>query len=72
MAKFVTNAAMWSLNLVQVTESISGSVVPLAMFYSCIHAANSYSGPGNRKRSAITSTSEAATSTVVSPEADLG
>ena len=24
--------AMWSLNLVQVTESISGSVVPLAMF----------------------------------------
>ena len=34
MAKFETNvnAAMWSLNLVQVTESISGSVVPLAMF----------------------------------------
>ena len=32
MAKFVTNAAMWSLNLVQVRESISGSVVPLAMF----------------------------------------
>ena len=32
VAKFVTNAAMWSLNLVQVTESISGSVVPLAMF----------------------------------------
>ena len=24
--------ALWSLNLVQVTESISGSVVPLAMF----------------------------------------
>ena len=29
----VTNAVMWSLNLVQVTESISGSVVPLAMFH---------------------------------------
>ena len=26
------NHALWSLNLVQVTESISGSVVPLAMF----------------------------------------
>ena len=34
LAKFGTNAAMWSMNLVQVTESISGSVVPLAMF-SC-------------------------------------
>ena len=33
LAKFGTNAAMWSMNLVQVTESISGSVVPLAMFY---------------------------------------
>ena len=34
MAKFVTNAsgAMLLPNLVQVTESISGSVVPLAMF----------------------------------------
>ena len=32
VAKFGTNAAMWSLNLVQDTESISGSVVPLAMF----------------------------------------
>ena len=35
MAKIETNAnaAMWFLNLVQVTELISGSVVPLAMFY---------------------------------------
>ena len=34
MTKFETNAntAMWSLNLVQVTELISGFVVPLAMF----------------------------------------
>ena len=34
MAKYATNAsgAMWSLNLVLVTESISGSVVPLTMF----------------------------------------
>ena len=34
MAKFETfaNAAILSLNLVQVTESISGSVVSLAMF----------------------------------------
>ena len=34
MAKFATNArgAMWLPNLVQVTESISGSVLPLAMF----------------------------------------
>ena len=34
MAKFATNArgAMLLLNLIQVTESISGSVVPLAMF----------------------------------------
>ena len=32
--KFETNAnaAMWLLNLVKVTESISGSIVPLAMF----------------------------------------
>ena len=37
MAKFVTNTVMWSLNLVQVTESISGSVVPLAMFYTKTH-----------------------------------
>ena len=36
MAKFATYAsgAMLSPNLVQVTESISGSVVPLAMFDS--------------------------------------
>ena len=35
VAKFATNArgAMLLLNLIQVTESISGSVVPLAMFY---------------------------------------
>ena len=34
MVKFSTNAsgAMLLLNLIQVTESISGSVVPLAMF----------------------------------------
>ena len=34
MAKFALNArgAMLLLNLIQVTESISGSVVPLAMF----------------------------------------
>ena len=34
-AKFATNAsvAMLLLNLIQVTESISGSVVPLAMFF---------------------------------------
>ena len=34
MAKFVTNAsgAMLLPSLIQVTESISGSVVPLAMF----------------------------------------
>ena len=37
MAKFATNAsgAMMLLNLIQVTESISGSVVPLAMFEMC-------------------------------------
>ena len=36
MAKFATNArgAILLLNLIQVTESISGSVVPLAMFIS--------------------------------------
>ena len=36
VAKFATNAsgAIWWPNLVQVTESISGSVVPLAMFIS--------------------------------------
>ena len=36
MAKYATNAsgAMLLLNLIQVTESISGSVVPLAMFAS--------------------------------------
>ena len=35
VAKFSTNArgAMLLLNLIQVTESISGSVVPLAMFH---------------------------------------
>ena len=35
MAKIATNVsgAMLLPNLVQVTESISGSVVPLAMFY---------------------------------------
>ena len=35
MAKFATNArcAMLLLNLIQVTESISGSAVPLAMFF---------------------------------------
>ena len=34
MAKYATNAsgAMLLINLIQVTESISGSVVPLAMF----------------------------------------
>ena len=34
VAKFATNArgAMLLLNVIQVTESISGSVVPLAMF----------------------------------------
>ena len=32
LAKFEINAAMCSMNLVQVTESIFGSVVPLAMF----------------------------------------
>ena len=38
MAKFVINAsgAMLLPSLVQVTESISGSVVPLAMFSSVI------------------------------------
>ena len=39
MAKFVTNVsgAIWwpYLQLMQVTESISGSVVPLAMFFTC-------------------------------------
>ena len=37
VAKYATNAsgAMLLLNLIQVTESISGSVVPLAMFSSC-------------------------------------
>ena len=36
VVKFVTNAsgAMLLPNLIQVTESISGSVVPLAMFFS--------------------------------------
>ena len=40
MAKFATNASgALLLNLIQVTESISGSVVPLAMFkYSFINA----------------------------------
>ena len=35
MGKFATDAsgALLLLNLIQVTESISGSVVPLAMFY---------------------------------------
>ena len=35
VAKFATNArgAMLLLNLIQVMESISGSVVPLAMFF---------------------------------------
>ena len=35
VAKFATNASgvMLLLNLIQVTESISGSVVPLAMFF---------------------------------------
>ena len=35
MAKFAINesGAMLLLNLIQVTESISGSVVPLAMFF---------------------------------------
>ena len=35
MAKFATNAngVMLLLNLIQVTDSISGSVVPLAMFF---------------------------------------
>ena len=37
MAKFSTNASgvIWwpNLQLMQITESISGSVVPLAMFY---------------------------------------
>ena len=39
MAKFATNArcAMLLLNLIQVTESISGSVVPLAMFKRQVH-----------------------------------
>ena len=32
MAKFAINAMLLP-NLIQVTESISGSVVPLAMFY---------------------------------------
>ena len=38
MVKFVTNAsgAMLFQNLIQVTKSISGSVVPLAMFVSVI------------------------------------
>ena len=38
MAKYVTNAsgAMLLLNLIQATESISGSVVPLAMFHLTI------------------------------------
>ena len=38
MAKFATNAsgAIWWPNLVQVTESISGSVVPLAMFFQLV------------------------------------
>ena len=38
MAKFVTNAsgAMLLPDLVQVTESISGSVVPLAMFFTFV------------------------------------
>ena len=38
MAKFATNVsgAMLLPSLIQVTESISGSVVPLAMFFSLI------------------------------------
>ena len=38
MAKYATDAsgAIWSPNLVQVTESISGSDVPLAMFLSLL------------------------------------
>ena len=36
MAKYATDAsgAMWWPNLIQVTESVSGSDVPLAMFLS--------------------------------------
>ena len=39
MAKFATNVsgAMLLLSLIQVTESISGSVVPLAMFVLFSH-----------------------------------
>ena len=42
MVKFATNAsgAMLLLNLIQVTESISGSVVPLAMFSSIFSTEN--------------------------------
>ena len=38
MAKYATNAsgAMLLINLIQVTEPISGSVVPLAMFIVCL------------------------------------
>ena len=49
VAKFATNAggAMLLLNLIQVTESISGSVVPLAMFIGMflfpLHKVNTFS-----------------------------
>ena len=39
VAKFATNVsgAMLLPSLIQITESISGSVVPLAMFWICLH-----------------------------------
>ena len=51
MVKYATNAsgAMLLINLIQVTESISGSVVPLAMFVlkrGEIHVQFDYTGHG--------------------------
>ena len=50
VAIFATNAsgAMLLPSLIQVTDSISGSVVPLAMF-KVIHAENVFQKNGNHK-----------------------
>ena len=53
MVKYATNAigAMLLLNLIQVTESISGSVVPLAMFFG--HVMTSHHSEQMSQRSQV-------------------
>ena len=52
MAKYATNAsgAMLLINLIQVTESISGSVVPLAMFIITTRSLGPLWGPTSSLR----------------------